>query len=189
MSVLQIIFLPCFDEKFKLAEIQSVMKKLFIIACMTFLVYGGQLAGQSFDWNLRGGVNLMKSYTTSKSIAAYYHVGFQAGVRITNWGFYGEMVYSLQENQYQDKSPIAYVNPALVVKGFWRKHIFVEVGACYLNLVGDSGVDPDTRNPDKKGLALAGIGTQFSRFQFSLRSTLQPSTSYGVVQLTAAVKF
>jgi hypothetical protein len=155
---------------------------LFVLACM------GNLYGQSFDWNIRGGLNVMKSVSSDKKVSMFYHGGFQAGVRITNFGFYGEAVYSINENQYGG-DPVGYLIPSVVVKGFWRKHLFAEFGGSYLSKVGDSGHDPDIMNPDNKLLFMAGLGTQFSKLQVSLRSTAHTASSYIILQLTAAVKF
>jgi hypothetical protein len=165
------------------------MKKLLFVTILVALACGRNLYGQSFDWNIRGGLNMMRSYTSGQKVALLYHAGAQAGVRITNFGFYGEAVYSLNENQYADHDPVGYLIPSLVVKGFWRKHLFVEFGGSFLSKVGDSGVDPDEMNPDNKLFFMAGLGTQFSKLQISMRSTAQSSTSYVILQLTAAVKF
>jgi hypothetical protein len=155
---------------------------VFVLACM------GNIYGQSFDWNIRGGLNLMKSMPSGSGVTPLYHAGFQAGIRVINFGFYGEAVYSMNENQYGG-NPVGYLIPSLVIKGFWRKHLFVEFGGSFLSKTGDSGHDPDLLNPDNKLLFMAGLGTQFSKLQISLRSTAQTSASYIILQLTAAVKF
>jgi hypothetical protein len=56
-------------------------------------------------------------------------------------------------------------------------------------MVGDSGHDPDNLNPDNKLLFLAGLGAQFSKLQISLRTTTKTSSSYIIMQLTAAIEF
>jgi hypothetical protein len=164
------------------------MKKSLLLSILVVFGCLGNLSGQSFDWNIRGGLNLMKSATSGKSISLLYHGGFQAGVRITNFGFYGEAVYSMNENQYGG-DPVSYLIPSLVIKGFWRKHMFVEFGGSFLSKVGDSGHEPDDLNPDNRPLFLAGLGAQFSKVQISLRSTAQTSAAYVIMQLTAAIKF
>lgn len=165
------------------------MRKSLIITALLVFACLNEAYGQSFDWNIRGGLNLMKAQTSGKDLSILYHAGLQAGVRITSFGFYGEAVYSMHENQYSGGEPIGYLIPSLVVKGFWRKHLFAEFGVSYLSKIGDSGHDPDTMNPDKKAFMMAGLGAQFSKFQLSLRSTVKPSTSYGVIQLTGAFSF
>ncbi len=165
------------------------MKKLLVVTVLVVFACMDTIYGQSFDWNIRGGLNMMRSQTTGKTVSLLYHAGFQAGVRITSFGFYGEAVYSLHENQYKGGDPVAYFIPSLVVKGFWRKHLFAEFGGSFLYKAGDSGYDPDIYNPENKLMFMGGLGVQFSKFQLSLRSTAQPSSSYAVIQLTGAIKF
>jgi hypothetical protein len=129
----------------------------------------------------------MKSRTSGKEITLLYHAGAQAGIRIAHWGFYGEALYSIHENQYDGKDPVAYFIPSVIVKGFWRKFIFVEVGGALLSKIGDSGVKDDIFNPDGKPFMLAGFGAHFSKIELSLRSIAKQS--YGVIQITGAVKF
>lgn len=165
------------------------MKKSLIITCLIVFACLETINGQSFDWNIRGGLNLMRSLTTDKKVSVLYHAGFQAGIRITSFGFYGEAVYSMHENQYKGGEPVGYLIPSLLVKGFWRKHLFAEFGGSFLSKVGDSGYDPDIYNPENKLMFMGGLGVRFSNFQLSLRSTAQPSSSYAVIQLTGAIKF
>jgi hypothetical protein len=165
------------------------MKKLLFTTLMIVFVSGVISYGQSFDWNIRGGLNLMNSRTSGKDLSLLYHAGIQAGVRITNFGFYGEAVYSMHENKYRG-DPIAYFLPAIIVKGFWRKSIFVQVGGTLLNKIGDSGVANDDLNPDGKLFMIAGFGAHISKIELSLRSIVNPNqSSYGVIQITAAFKF
>lgn len=164
------------------------MKKISSSLFLIFIFSGCVTFGQSFDWNLRGGLNLMKAHGTHKDPAVLYHLGAQAGIRIASFGFYGEALYSMHENQYGGSS-VAYFVPSLLGKIFWQKHIFMELGGSMLSKTGDSGVADDILNPDKKLFMLVGFGAHFSIIQLSLRGIMKPSQSYGVIQLTAAVKF
>jgi hypothetical protein len=164
------------------------MKKLLSSLFVIFIFSGCVTFGQSFDWNLRGGLNLMKAHGTHKDPAVLYHLGAQAGIRIASFGFYGEALYSMHENQYGGSS-IAYFVPSLLGKIFWQKHMFMELGGSMLSKIGDSSVTEDILNPDKKLFMLVGFGAHFSKIQLSLRGIMKPSQSYGVIQLTAAVKF
>ncbi len=164
------------------------MKKILLTLFVLLLISWGTLFAQSFDWNVRGGVNLMKSYTPGKDVAAHYHLGLQAGIRITSFGFYGEALYSLHEDQYGG-DPITYFIPSLIVKGYWQKHLFIELGGSYLSKTGESGVSDDIRNPDGKVCPLGGMGVKFSKLEVSLRTIFNQSISYGVFQITAALKF
>jgi hypothetical protein len=164
------------------------MKKLLSALFIVIIFSGSAAFGQSFDWNLRGGLNLMKAHGTHKDPAVLYHLGAQAGVRIASFGFYGEALYSMNENQYGGSS-VAYFIPSLLGKIFWQKHMFMELGGSMLSKIGDSGVADDILNPDGDLFMLVGFGAHFSKVQLSLRGIMKPSTSYGVIQLTAAVKF
>ena len=161
------------------------MKKFLLIA-----IISGFLAavsyGQSFDWNARGGINLMNAKSGDKDLAVLYHFGIQAGVRITNFGIYGEALYSMHEDQYGGE-PIAYFVPAVVGKGYFLKFLFLEFGGAYAAMMGDSGVNPDIMNPDKKILPFAGLGVHFSKVEVSMRSVVKQS--YGIIQITGAIKF
>lgn len=130
----------------------------------------------------------MKSQKAGKDVAVLYHLGLQAGVRIGSFGFYGEALYSMNEDQYGG-DPISYFIPSLIVKGYWHKHIFLELGGSYLSKTGDSGVIDDIRNPDGIACPLVGLGVKFSKMEISFRTIVKQSTSYGVMQITAALKF
>jgi len=84
----------------KLALVKIIfMKKLFfLILFLFFPIYYS--AGQSFDWNIRGGINIMNDKTPGKDVAVLFHAGAEAGIRIANFGFYGEILYSVHANQY-----------------------------------------------------------------------------------------
>ena len=164
------------------------MRKILLTLFVLLLISGGTLFGQSFDWNVRGGVNLMKSYAPGKDVAVLYHLGLQAGIRITSFGFYGEALYSLHEDQYGG-DPITYFIPSLIVKGYWQKRLFIELGGSYLSKTGESGVSDDIRNPDDKVCPLMGMGVKVSKLEVSLRTIFKQSISYGVFQITAALKF
>lgn len=144
------------------------------------------VTGQSFDWNIRGGFNLMNSKSSDTDLSVLYHAGLQAGVKITNTGLYGEVTYSLHADQYGGE-PVAYLIPAVLAKAYTLRFIFVEFGGAYLSRQGDSGVDPDIKNPDEKLFVLAGLGIHVSKLELSLRAVSRQS--YGVIQLTAALKF
>jgi hypothetical protein len=161
------------------------MKKFSFIILLLFITVGF-LAGQSFDWNIRGGINIMDSKTSGKDIAILYHAGAEAGIRIANFGFYGELLYSVHENQYGG-DPLPYFVPAIVMKGYPRKIFFAEMGGAILKMAGDSGVANDTLNPDGMAYVFAGLGLHLSKFELSFRANLKQS--YPVIQVTAAVNF
>jgi hypothetical protein len=162
------------------------MKKQLFLTIILFTFIAGVLPGQSFDWNIRGGLNIMNGQPSDKEVSLQYHAGLQLGVRITNLGIYGEAVYSMHENQ-NGGDPVAYFLPAIVIKRYIRDFLFVEFGGAFLAKVGDSGVVTVEMNPNNTPLFLAGLGTGFSKFELSLRTVAKQS--YGVIQVTAAVKF
>jgi hypothetical protein len=165
------------------------MRKIVLSLLLIVIVPGGLALGQSFDWNVRGGLNLMKARSEGKNISVLYHLGLQAGIRIASFGFYGEALYSMQEDQYGG-DPISYFVPSLIIKGYWQKHIFVEFGGSYLSKTGKSSVmNDDILNPDGKLLPMVGMGVKISKLELSLRTIIQQSSSYGIIQVTAALKF
>ena len=109
----------------KLAEI-LFMKKTLITAILFFTVFSFMSKAQSFDWNIHGGLNLMKAKSGDSDLAFYYHAGVQAGVRITNIGLYGELNYSVHEDQYGG-DPIPYLIPAALVKAYTLRFVFIEL--------------------------------------------------------------
>jgi len=130
----------------------------------------------------------MKSHTAGKDVSVLYHIGLQAGIRVASFGFYGEALYSLNEDQYGG-DPITYFIPSLVVKGYWQKHLFVEIGGSYLSKTGESNITNDILNPDGKVFMLAGLGVKISKLEISVRTIVKQSVTYGLMQVTAAVKF
>ncbi len=164
------------------------MKKILTAFSVVVFLSSAVASGQSFDWNVRGGLNLMKSHTAGKDVSVMYHLGLQAGIRIASFGFYGEALYSLHEDQYGGDA-LTYFIPSLIVKGYWRKHLFVEIGGSYLSKTSESGITNDTRNPDKKVFMLGGLGVRVSKLELSLRSIVKQSESFGLFQVTAALRF
>lgn len=131
----------------------------------------------------------MKSHTSGKDVSILYHAGMQAGIRIASFGFYGEALYSMHENQYDGGDPVAYFTPAIIGKIYWHKFIFMELGGTLLSKIGDSGINNDILNPDGKVFMIVGFGAHISKIELSLRSVVKQSQSYGVIQVTAALKF
>lgn len=186
------IFLFGLCENTNLVRIKSLnMKKLSLLLLLVLFVSTGINLGQSFDWNIRGGLNIMNSKSSDEDVALLYHAGIQAGVRITSFGFYGEAVYSMNEDQNKGGDPVGYFMPALLIKGYWRKLLFIEFGGAYLSKIDDSNstniVGEDVLNPDNEIAMLAGLGLHLSKFELSFRSTTKQS--YGIIQVTAAIKF
>jgi hypothetical protein len=164
------------------------MRKVALALFIVTVVSAELSYGQSFDWNIRGGLNLMKSHKDGKDVSVLYHIGLQAGIRVASFGFYGEALYSLNEDQYGG-DPITYFIPSIVVKGYWQKHLFVEIGGSYLSKTGESLVTNDILNPDGKIFMLAGLGVKISKLEISVRTIVKQSVTYGLMQVTAAVKF
>jgi hypothetical protein len=63
------------------------------------------------------------------------------------------------------------------------------MGGSYLSKTGESGVQDDIRNPDDTIRPMAGLGVKFSKVELSLRTILKQSGSYGLIQITLALKF
>jgi hypothetical protein len=164
------------------------MRKKLSILILFVILSGGTTFGQSFDWNVRGGLNLMKARTDGKDLAVLYHVGLQAGVRIASFGFYGEALYSVHENQ-NGGDPVSYIIPSLIIKGYWKNHIFAEFGGSYLTRGKNYVAQTWDLNPDRTLCPLVGLGAKISKLELSLRTILKQSASYGIIQITAAVRF
>lgn len=128
----------------------------------------------------------MDSKTSGKDVAVLYHAGAEAGIRIANFGFYGELLYSLHENQ-NGGDPVAYFIPAIVMKGYPRKLFFAEMGGAILKMAGDEGATSGSLNPDGIAYVFAGLGLHVSKFELSFRANLKQS--YPVMQVTAALSF
>jgi hypothetical protein len=162
------------------------MKKS-LLSCFFLLVSAGILSGQSFDWNIRGGINIMDAKASDKNVSALYHFGAQAGVRITNFGFYGEALYSMHENQNTEGDPVAYFVPGIITKVFAKKFLFAELGGVYMVKTGDSGDSSMDLNPEGVAAFVGGLGFHVSKVQLSFRATVKES--YPILQVTAAFKF
>lgn len=128
----------------------------------------------------------MDSKSSGKNVSALYHFGAQAGVRITNFGFYGEAMYSMHENQNTDGEPVAYFVPGIITKVFAKKFLFAELGAVYMAKIGDTGDSSTDLNPGGAGAFVAGLGFHVSKVQLSFRTTVKES--YTILQVTAAFK-
>jgi hypothetical protein len=161
------------------------MKRFLFITILAALI-SAISCGQSFDWNLRGGLNLMSSKTYGEDLALLYHFGAQAGVRITNYGFYGELTYSMLEDQLGG-DPLAYLAPAVLAKAYILRFISCEVGAMLLSPVDDPASWINESNPDNDIYPFGGLGVHFSGIEISMRSVVKQS--YAIIQLTASVKF
>lgn len=159
-------------------------KKINLILFLALLT--GAVYSQSFDWNIRGGLNLMNAQPSDEKIFFGYHAGAQAGVRISYYGIYGEALYSVHQDQ-DGGDPIAYFMPGLNVKRYLKKFIFVELGGSLLIPAGDTDLPDNSLNPENKPVMYAGMGGRFSVLELSLRAISR--SGYGVFQLTAALNF
>ena len=162
------------------------MKRLIVLTVLIFSSFSGYLYGQTFDWNIRGGLNIMPDLNSDGKVFYGYHAGVQAGVRVSYWGFYGEGIYSLNANQ-DGGDPVAYIMPGINIKRYLKQFLFVDFGGALLIVAGDPGLSESTLNPENKPLFMAGLGAKISKFELSLR--VLSRSSYAIIQATAAVKF
>ncbi len=159
-------------------------KKLKLILFLSF--FTAAVYSQSFDWNIRGGLNLMNAQPSDGEIFLGYHAGAQAGVRISYYGIYGEALYSVHQNQ-DGGDPVAYIMPGLNFKRYIKKFLFVELGGSLLIPAGDTDLPDNSLNPENVPVLSAGMGGRFSVLELSLRATSK--SGYGVFQVTAALNF
>jgi hypothetical protein len=162
------------------------MKKSIVFTILLLSGLAGITKGQTFDWNIRGGLNIMNGQPSGEDIYLGYHAGFQAGVRVSYWGFYAEGLYSVHQNQ-DGGDPIAYLIPGINIKRYVKQFLFVDFGGALLMVSGDTELSENTLNPENKLVYMAGIGAKISVMELSMR--VLSRTSYGVIQVTAALKF
>ena len=163
------------------------MKRSLCLIILAILTSTGFLYGQTFDWNIRGGLNLMNGQPSDKKVFPGYHAGVQAGVRVSYYGFYGEAVYSVHQNQ-DGGDPIAYFMPGIDIKRYLKQFLFVDVGGAFLIMTGEPSIADPTLNPENMPVFMAGLGAKISMVELSMRA-ISGSSGYVVVQVTAAVKF
>jgi hypothetical protein len=163
------------------------MKRSLCLIILAILTSTGFLYGQTFDWNIRGGLNLMNGQPSDKKVFPGYHAGVQAGVRVSYYGFYGEAVYSVHQNQ-DGGDPIAYFMPGIDIKRYLKQFLFVDVGGAFLIMTGEPSIADPTLNPENMPVFMAGLGAKISKVELSMRA-ISGSSGYVVVQVTAAVKF
>jgi hypothetical protein len=162
------------------------MKRSFCLIILAILTSTGFLYGQTFDWNIRGGLNLMNGQPSDKEVFLGYHAGVQAGVRVSYYGFYGEAVYSVHQNQ-DGGDPIAYIMPGIDIKRYLKQFLFVDIGGAFLIMTGEPNLADPTLNPENKPVFMAGLGAKISMVELSMRAI--SGSGYAVIQVTAAVKF
>lgn len=113
------------------------------------------------------------------------HIGAMAGVRISTFGIYGEVLYSTHDsNNWSEDAD--YLVPSLLVRFYGFRKMYVEGGIPYFILMSDQ-IDGSTIDfPDKEIGFYAGLGVSFSRIEIGLRSTMNPVST---VQLTGSFRF
>jgi len=162
------------------------MKRTLCLITLAFLSSTGFLSGQTFDWNIRGGLNLMNGQPSDKKVFLNYHAGVQAGVRVSYYGFYGEAIYSMHQNQ-DGGDPIAYFMPGIDIKRYLKQFLFVDIGGAFLIMTGEPDLADPTLNPKNKPVYMAGLGAKISMVELSMRAI--SGSGYAVIQVTGAVKF
>jgi len=75
--------------------------------------------------------------------------------------------------------------PAILMKGYPRKILLLEMGGAIAAMAGSSDLADNTLNPDKTAYAFAGLGLHISKFDLSMRTNLKKS--YPIIQVTLAV--
>lgn len=163
------------------------MKKSLILILLFLSVFTGVVYCQSFDWNIRGGLNFMNAQPSDKEVFFGYHVGAQAGVRISYYGIYAEALYSVHQDQDGGDDPIEYFMPGINVKRYLKKFLFVELGGSLLVPAGDTDLPDNSFNPENQPVISAGLGGRISVVELSLR--VSSRSGYGLFQATAALNF
>jgi len=139
---------------------------------------------QDFEFRLRGGVNFQRTQSPDSEFSFLPHIGAMAGVRISTFGVYGEVLYSVHDNQNW-VSEAAYIVPAVLVRFYGFRNVYAEGGLSYNMLADEQADGAMVEFPDGEIGYFAGLGYMFKKLEIGLRST-NPLTS---IQINALYRF
>jgi len=156
------------------------MKKIIITIGILFISL--PLLSQGLEFRLRGGVNMQSASATDNNVSFTLHAGAKAGLRISDLGFYGELLYSKHDNKSWP-SAASYLVPAVIFRYYGFRFVYVEAGMPYYLLFGEQP-DPSVMEiPDKNIGVYAGVGLVLGKLEIGLRAnapavSLQATASY-----------
>ena len=116
-------------------------------------------------------------------MSVFPHFGLSAGIRLSTFGIYGELLYSVHED-INGSGEVDYVIPSVHFRFYTYRYIYAEAGISYLLLSKDPG--GVIENVDKKAGYYVGLGATFRKFEVGLRTASLPVTN---IQITASYRF
>jgi hypothetical protein len=158
------------------------MKKLLTVLILSaaFISAGAQNA---LEVRARGGVNIQNSKIADKDVSVFPHFGLSAGIRISTFGIYGEMLYSVHED-INGGGEADYLIPSVSFRLYTYRFVYAEAGLSYLMLTKDPG--GMIENVDKEAGYFVGLGLTLRKFELGFRTASQPVTN---IQITASYRF
>lgn len=158
------------------------MKRTVFLIAITLISLSA--SSQMIEFRLRGGVNFQRGSSADSEFSFLPHFGASAGVRLSSIGIYGEFLYSTHDNQNW-LEPGDYFVPSAIIRYYIFSSVYTEVGLSYYKLAEDPVGIAMFEFDDKKVGYFAGLGINFKRFEFGLRTT-SPVAS---IQATASIRF
>lgn len=158
------------------------MQKIIIILAITLM--GLNAMSQKLEFRLRGGVNFQRSSSPGNEYSFLPHVGATAGVRISTFGIYGEVLYSIHDDQYWPEEA-AYLVPSVLVRIYGFRYFYSEAGLSYYSLAEDEDPGLAEEYPDQAMGYFAGLGFYIRKFEIGLRATAPVNS----IQATASYRF
>lgn len=157
------------------------MKKIILLLSLSVAVLSA--GAQNLEIRARGGVNIQNSKLDNKDVSVFPHFGLSAGIRLSTFGIYGELLYSVHED-INGSGEVDYVIPSVHFRFYTYRYIYAEAGISYLLLSKDPG--GVIENVDKKAGYYVGLGATFRKFEVGLRTASLPVTN---IQITASYRF
>jgi hypothetical protein len=158
------------------------MKKIIVILAVTLISLSSM--SQKLEFRLRGGVNFQRSSSTENEYSFLPHVGAMAGVRISIFGIYGELLYSKHDDQYWSEAA-AYLVPSALFRFYGFRYFYSEAGLSYYILAEDKGLAFAAEYSDQTIGYFAGLGLYLNRLELGLRATAPVNS----IQATASYLF
>jgi len=158
------------------------MKKLLFLAIVSTLTLTA--GAQGLEVRLKGGINIQNSNLSGKEISTLPHFGVSAGVRISTFGIYGELMYSTHED-INGSTTLDYVIPSLQVRFYTYRFMYVEAGVSYA-MMSEEFSGGFLENVDKEAGYYVGLGASFRKFELGVRTASLPVTN---IQISAAYRF
>ena len=125
---------------------------------------------------------MQSASAADNNVSFTLHAGAMAGLRISDLGLYGELLYSKHDNESWP-SAASYLVPAVILRYNGFRFVYVEAGMPYYLLFGEQP-DPSVKEiPDKSIGVYAGAGFTLGKLEIGLRAnapavSLQATVSY-----------